>query len=418
MIDSTETGVLETALKLIGGRVIINSVNLEDGEKRLEEVLPLCKKYGAAVIALTIDEEGMALTTDKKVAIAHRIHDLVVNKYGLRSQDLILDPLTFTLANPEYSDAGINTIEAVRIIKRELPNCYTLLGVSNCSFGMNLYARKILKPDVTVGIALSGALTPAGLGYATLVPLVEAGFVDWIVSTGANLYHDTHRSLGFELFQTTPFVDDMQLRDDKIIRIYDIVFDQEVLLESDAFLRKTLEAPEFQKRMGTAELHYYLGKYLRAREKMLGVKHRSLLGACYECGVPVYTSSPGDSTIGMNVAAMKLAGGKTEFDVEKDVNETTAIVYGAKAKGGKSAVIILGGGSPKNFVLQTEPQIQEIMGIDEKGHDYFIQITDARPDTGGLSGATPSEAVTWGKLTLSNCLTRLFVIRIQQLRFR
>ena len=262
----------------------------------------------------------------------------------------------------------------------------------------HLFAGKILKPDVTVGLALSGALTPAGLGYAALVPLVEAGFIDWIVSTGANLYHDTHRSLGFELFQTTPFVDDMKLRDDKIIRIYDIVFDQEVLLESDAFLRKTLEAPEFQKRMGTAELHYHLGKYLRAREKMLGVNHRSLLGVCYESGVPIYTSSPGDSTIGMNVAAMKFAGGKTEFDVEKDVNETTAIVYGAKAKGGKSAVIILGGGSPKNFVLQTEPQIQEIMGIDEKGHDYFIQITDARPDTGGLSGATPSEAVTWGKV--------------------
>jgi len=262
----------------------------------------------------------------------------------------------------------------------------------------HLFAGKILKSDVTVGLALSGALTPAGLGYAALVPLIEAGYIDWIVSTGANLYHDTHRSLGFELFQTTPFVDDMKLRDDKIIRIYDIVFDQEVLLESDAFLRKTLEAPEFQKKMGTAELHYYLGKYLRAREKMLGVNHRSLLGVCYECGVPVYTSSPGDSTIGMNVAAMKLAGGKTEFDVEKDVNETTAIVYAAKAKSGKSAVIILGGGSPKNFVLQTEPQIQEIMGIDEKGHDYFIQITDARPDTGGLSGATPSEAVTWGKV--------------------
>ena len=261
-----------------------------------------------------------------------------------------------------------------------------------------LYVKKILQPEVTVGLALSGALTPAGLGYAALVPLVEAGFIDWIVSTGANLYHDTHRSLGFELYQTTPFVDDKKLRDEKIIRIYDIVFEQEVLLESDAFLRKTLESEEFQRKIGTAELHFLLGKYLRAREKLLGVKHRSLLGACYECGVPIYTSSPGDSTIGMNVAAMRLAGYKTELDVERDVNETTAIVYDAKARGGKSAIVILGGGSPKNFVLQTEPQIQEIMGIDEKGHDYFIQITDARPDTGGLSGATPSEAVTWGKV--------------------
>lgn len=150
--------------------------------------------------------------------------------------------------------------------------------------------------------------------------------------------------------------------------------------------------------MSTAELHYGLGKYVRARELALGTSYRSLLGACYETGVPVYTSSPGDSTIGMNVAALRLAGGELGFDPEADVNETTAIVYDAKASGGKSAVLIFGGGSPKNFVLQTEPQIQEIMGIPEAGHDYFAQITDARPDTGGLSGATPSEAMTWGKI--------------------
>lgn len=261
-----------------------------------------------------------------------------------------------------------------------------------------LFTQKMLAPDVTVGVTLSGALTPAGLGYAAFVPLVEAGFIDWIVATGANLYHDLHRSLGFELFQTTPFVDDIALREEQIIRIYDIVFDQDVLLKSDAFLRKVLEAPEFQRRMGTAELHYRLGKYVRTREEQLGTGYRSLLGACYEAGVPVYTSSPGDSTIGMNVAALQLAGHEIGFDTELDVNETTAIVYAAKAGGGKSAVLIFGGGSPKNFALQTEPQIQEIMGIPEKGHDYFVQITDARPDTGGLSGATPAEAVTWGKV--------------------
>ena len=261
-----------------------------------------------------------------------------------------------------------------------------------------LFVTKMLEPDVTVGITLAGALTPTGLGHAALAPLIDAGLIDWIVSTGANLYHDLHRSLGFELFQTSPFVDDVELRAQKIIRIYDIVFDQEVLLKSDAFLRRVLGAPEFQRRMSTAELHYHLGKYVRARELRLGLTHRSVLGAAFEAGVPVYTSSPGDSTIGMNVAALRLAGGQLGFDPEADVNETTAIVYGAKASGGKSAVLIIGGGSPKNFILQTEPQIQEIMGIDEKGHDYFVQITDARPDTGGLSGATPSEAVTWGKV--------------------
>lgn len=261
-----------------------------------------------------------------------------------------------------------------------------------------LFTTKMLEPDVTVGLTLSGALTPTGLGYAALVPLIDAGLIDWIVATGANLYHDLHRSLGFELYQTSPFTDDVALREQKIIRIYDIVFDQEVLLKSDAFLRQVLAAPEFQKRMSTAELHFRLGKYVRAREQHLALHHRSVLGAAYEAGVPVYTSSPGDSTIGMNVAALRLAGAAIGFDPELDVNETTALVYGAKASGGKSAVLIFGGGSPKNFILQTEPQIQEIMGIDEKGHDYFIQITDARPDTGGLSGATPSEAVTWGKV--------------------
>jgi len=261
-----------------------------------------------------------------------------------------------------------------------------------------LLARKVMQPDVTLGVTLSGALTPTGLGYSSLVPLVEGGYIDWIVSTGANLYHDIHRSLGFELFQTSPFTDDLDLRDKHVIRIYDILFDQEVLLKSDAFLREVMRAPEFQKRLSTAELHYRLGRYVREREKLLGGEYRSLLGACYESGVPVYTSSPGDSTIGMNVAALRLEGSELGFDPEADVNETTAIVYDAKHRGGKSGVLIFGGGSPKNFILQTEPQIQEILGIPEKGHDYFIQVTDARVDTGGLSGATPSEAMTWGKV--------------------
>jgi deoxyhypusine synthase len=230
------------------------------------------------------------------------------------------------------------------------------------------------------------------------VPLIRAGLIDWIVSTGANVYHDMHRSLGFELFGGSPYSDDIELREHNIIRIYDILFDQNVLLESDAFFRRCIAEPEFQKPMSTAELHYRLGRYTQAREKAIGTSYVSVLTAAYEAGVPIYTSSPGDSTIGMNVAAMALTGNKLRFDVEADVNETTSIVYDAKKHGGKSAVMIFGGGSPKNFILQTEPQLQEIMGIAEKGHDYFIQFTDARPDTGGLSGATPSEAMTWGKI--------------------
>lgn len=262
----------------------------------------------------------------------------------------------------------------------------------------HLFTRQILEPDVTVGVSLSGALTPTGLGIAALVPLIEAGFIDWIVSTGANLYHDLHRSLGFELHGSSPFVDDVALRDRGVIRIYDILFDADVLYKTDDFVAQVITSEEFQDRMGTAQFHYLLGKYLRERERVAGVPHTSVLGAAYEAGVPVYTSSPGDSSIGMSVAAQRLRGNQLAFDPETDVNETASIVYNAKSTGGKSAVVILGGGSPKNFVLQTEPQLQEIMGITEAGHDYFIQITDARPDTGGLSGATPAEAVTWGKI--------------------
>jgi deoxyhypusine synthase len=159
-----------------------------------------------------------------------------------------------------------------------------------------------------------------------------------------------------------------------------------------------MRAPEFQRAMSSAEFHYLCGKYVRERERKLGIGQRSLLSAAYAAGVPVYTSSPGDSSIGMNIAALALEGSSLMINPNLDVNETASIVLNAKRQGGKSAVVIMGGGSPKNFMLQTEPQIQEVLGIDERGHDYFLQVTDARPDTGGLSGATPAEAVSWGKI--------------------
>lgn len=260
-----------------------------------------------------------------------------------------------------------------------------------------VFARKMLEPDCTVGLTLSGALTPAGLGMSCLIPLIRAGFVDWIVSTGANLYHDTHYALDLPLHQSRPNVDDLALRQNNIIRIYDIVFDYSTLLDTDAYYRELIQDDAFAHSMGTAEFHNLVGKYLHGRSEALGTASNSLLAAAYECGVPVYTSSPGDSSIGMNLAAMSLGGGKLQIDTLRDVNETAAIVFEAKSRG-SSGVLILGGGSPKNFILQTEPQIQEVLGLAESGHDYFLQVTDARPDTGGLSGATATEAMTWGKV--------------------
>ncbi|HSE21232.1 MAG TPA: deoxyhypusine synthase [Pyrinomonadaceae bacterium] len=273
----------------------------------------------------------------------------------------------------------------------------------------HLFTKKMLDPEVTVGLSLTGALTPAGLGISALIPLIKAGFIDWIISTGANLYHDTHFGIGLAMHQGNAQTSDIVLREEEVVRIYDIFFDYSVLLDTDAFFRKIIEAPEFQRAMSTAEFHYLCGRYVHEREQKLGISEKSLLGVAYEYAVPIYTSSPGDSSIGMNVAAKALQGNRLAFDPSLDVNETASIVLSAKRgaankrkngkkKAGKSAVFILGGGSPKNFLLQTEPQIQEVLGIDERGHDYFLQVTDARPDTGGLSGATPGEAVSWGKV--------------------
>jgi deoxyhypusine synthase len=262
-----------------------------------------------------------------------------------------------------------------------------------------LFSEKMLGPKVTVGMSMAGALTPAGLGASVVIPLIKAGFVDWIVGTGANLYHDMHHALNFPLYRGSPHTNDRELRKVGVVRIYDILLDYNtVLMATDHILRQILRQPEFQKEMGTAELHYLIGKYCAGFEDELGLKDVSMLAAAYRAGVPCFCPSPGDSTIGMNIAGIEFEGSKLRINPSIDVNETTSIVLGAKRSGNKTAVVLVGGGSPKNFTLQTEPQIQEVLRLDEMGHDYFLQFTDARPDTGGLSGATPSEAVSWGKV--------------------
>ncbi len=271
-----------------------------------------------------------------------------------------------------------------------------------------LLSEKYSQKDVTVGLSIAGALTPAGLGPSTIIPLMNHGFVDWLVSTGANMYHDMHFALNMPLFRGTHEVDDVDLHEKGVTRIYDVLFDyQDVLMATDRILRKIMLRPEFQKEMGTREYYHYLGKILNDYEKKNKIGEVSVLAAAYRNGIPVFTSSPGDSTIGMNVAGLELlaeaAGLKGQFKLKInpsiDVNDSTAIILNAKRyEKGKTGVLLIGGGSPKNFLLQTEPQIQEVLMIPEAGQDYDINITDARPDTGGLSGAPPGEAVTWGKI--------------------
>ncbi len=262
-----------------------------------------------------------------------------------------------------------------------------------------LFAARMLEPDVTVGMSLSGAMTPAGLGCSCLIPLIKAGFVDWVVSTGANLYHDLHFAFNFPLHVGSHLLDDTDLRRNDVVRIYDVLLGYtDCLMATDEILRSVLVQPEFQKEMGTGELHHLLGRYAAEWERKNDLKDVSVLAAAYRAGVPLYTSSPGDSTIGMNVAGVELKGNRLRVNPSIDVNETTSFVLAAKRSGGRSAVVLMGGGSPKNFMLQTEPQIQEVLRIKEVGQDFFLQVTDARPDTGGLSGATPHEAVSWGKV--------------------
>lgn len=272
----------------------------------------------------------------------------------------------------------------------------------------HLLRDKYSRQDVTVGLSLAGALTPAGLGPSAIIPLMNHGFVDWLSATGANMYHDMHFAFDLPMHRGSHTADDADLRAKGVTRIYDILFDYEdVLMETDRRLRRILVRPEFQKEMGTREFYHHLGKILNEHEQKNGLGQVSVLAAAYRNAIPVFTSSPGDSTIGMDLAGIELlaeAAGlqhlfRLKINPSIDVNDSTAIILNAKRyENGKTGVILIGGGSPKNFMLQTEPQIQEVLMIPEAGQDYDINITDARPDTGGLSGASPSEAASWGKI--------------------
>ncbi|MBI4265083.1 MAG: deoxyhypusine synthase [Acidobacteria bacterium] len=257
-----------------------------------------------------------------------------------------------------------------------------------------IFTEKMLHPDhdTTIALTIAGALTPAGLG-GCVVSLMERGLVDFVISTGANLYHDLHYALNFTLHRGTPFVDDVELYEEGVIRIYDVLFPASVLLETDAYVRDFLVRWGRDEPVSTAELHYALGRDLMERHR--GCEAYSLVAAAAAAGVPIYTSSPGDSSIGMNVAYHELMNdSRLMIDPNKDVNEVCAFILA----GTKNGCVILGGGSPKNFYLQGQPTLWEVYGIPKGGNDFFIQITTDQVVWGGLSGATPAEAVSWGKV--------------------
>ncbi|MBI2559953.1 MAG: deoxyhypusine synthase [Planctomycetes bacterium] len=261
----------------------------------------------------------------------------------------------------------------------------------------------MVEEDATIALTLSGAMTPTGLGGA-IISMMERGLIDFIISTGANLYHDLHFALDLPIHQGDFRVDDTELYKAGIERIYDIFITDEILLETDAFIQKVTEDAGKNRTLSTAELHYMLGKAVLEKCRY---PERSFVAQAARYDVPIFTSSPGDSSIGMNLAAMKLTreGGNITIDSDLDVLQTTAIIFNSK----KNGVLAIGGGSPKNFYMQTQPTLSQILGIDSKGHDYFVQITTDSPQWGGLSGATPQEAVSWGKMCIKETQNHVVV---------
>lgn len=281
-------------------------------------------------------------------------------------------------------------------------NYFQAYNAARLGEACRLLTEKILLPkkDVTVGITLAGALTPAGMS-GMIISMMEKGFIDFIIATGANLYHDTHFALNFPLYKGTWQIDDATLWKNGIVRIYDIFLTTDTLLNTDKFTQKILlEKNAPRGAISSSEFHNYIGKCLLKKSPHPEV---SILAQAAKHNIPVYTSSPGDSTYGMDLANFNKAKHKQfirqgaidlHINPNLDVIETAAIVMCAKENG----AILLGGGSPKNFYMQTQPFLWECLGIERGGHDYFIQITMDSPQWGGLSGATPSEAVSWGKI--------------------
>jgi len=245
---------------------------------------------------------------------------------------------------------------------------FQAFNASRLNEACHIFSEKMLaeENDTTIGLTMAGALTPAGLG-GCVIELMERGLVD--------------------------FVDDVQLYEQSIIRIYDVLFPSKVLLKTDEYIRDFMLREKIDQPISTSEYHYRLG--LDLISQFHGCEKHSVLASAASTGVPIYTSSPGDSSIGMNVAYHALMNNShLSFDSNRDVNEICALILAAK----KNGCVILGGGSPKNFYLQGQPTLWEVYGIQKGGNDYYIQITTDQAVWGGLSGATPSEAVSWGKV--------------------
>jgi len=252
-----------------------------------------------------------------------------------------------------------------------------------------LYA-KMIEDDATICLTVSGAMTPVGFG-GIIKTLIERGFVDWIVTTGANVYHEDHFAWGLPVKQGSFDVDDMKLYENEIVRIRDVYIKFKETLEAEDMLIQNMFEEFPDRPFTTAEFCNMMGK--NSKEK---AKHpeKSFITTAYEYDVPVYISTIKDSSLALNLAVHRLKGKVYSLDFVREIIEQAAILYGSK----KSGILELGGGVPKNTAQQTGPMLDQILKRNDGGQDYVIQITDARPDTGGLSGATLQEGKSWGKV--------------------
>jgi deoxyhypusine synthase len=256
--------------------------------------------------------------------------------------------------------------------------------------------QDMIETGSTICLTLAGAMTPIGLGR-TISSMMEAGFIDWIVATGANVYHDLHFAYDLPVRQGHFDVDDDVLYAKQIVRIYDVYIKEMGTLQAqDLIVQKEMKkAKDIPLNASTADIAHTLGKAAKENAKY---PEKSFLVKAFELGIPVYMPAIGDSSIGLNMLPLLLEGRGVFPNVILDVAESAAILW----KSGKSGGLELGGGVPKNFFQQTGPALYQILKIKEGGQDYIIQLTDARPDTGGLSGATLQEGKSWGKIRTSH----------------
>jgi deoxyhypusine synthase len=257
--------------------------------------------------------------------------------------------------------------------------------------------KEMIDTESTVCLTLAGAMTPIGIGR-TISAMIETGFIDWIVSTGANVYHDLHFAYDLPVRQGHFDVDDDILYSKQIVRIYDVYIKEMGTLQAqDIVVQREIKRAKkvIPQNASTADIAYALGKAAKENSKY---PEKSFLVKAYEHKVPVYMPAISDSSIGLNMLPLLFEDNSILPNVILDVAESAAILWKSERSGG----LELGGGVPKNFFQQTGPALYQILKIKEGGQDYLIQITDARPDTGGLSGATLQEGKSWGKIKTSH----------------